>query len=123
MFAVAVINDLIFGTKIRSTAQSLGFELRMVKTAAELADCLTQHRAPLVIVDLNSAGAEALPSIQFACGHHTAPKVIGFVSHVDEQLASQAAEYGAEVIPRSRFNVQLPAILRGNMQPENTVGG
>ena len=60
---VVVLNDLIFETKIRSTAQTLGIEtlaLRLegtvVRSPAALAAELDGIRPSLLIVDLNTAG-------------------------------------------------------------------
>lgn len=108
---VMVLRDLIFETRIKSTAQSLGVTAMSVRGAAQLASALSSGNVGLVIVDLNSADSEALTAIQTA---KSAPgvRVVAYVSHVDVELAAQAAEAGAdEVMPRSRFTTQLPAIL------------
>lgn len=106
-----VVRDLIFETKIKSTAQSLGISATTVRSATQLSSLLGGGNIGLIIVDLNSAGQEAFSAIQLAKAA-AGVRVIAYVSHVDVELASKAQEAGAdEVMPRSRFTTQLPALL------------
>ncbi len=108
---IVLINDLIFETKIRSTAASLGVGAALVKSATDLSAALEAKAAALVIVDLNTGG-DAIEAIRASAGHASHPHVLAFVSHVDEGLATQAQEAGAdEVMPRSRFSADLPRLL------------
>jgi hypothetical protein len=60
---------------------------------------------------LNSAGPPAFEAIR-AAKAHPGVRVLAFVSHVDTDLADLAVKAGAdEVLPRSRFAAQLPALL------------
>jgi len=109
---VVWVSDLIFETKIRSTAQSLGVALSTVRNMASLTAELDRARASLVIVDLNASGADPIVVVAAAKAHAARPRVIAFVSHVDADLALRAQAAGAdEVLPRSRFTVELPRIL------------
>ena len=108
---IVLIDDLIFETKIRSTAASLGVGAAMVKSATDLSAALDAKAAALVIVDLNT-GSDAIEAIRTSAGHACQPHVLAFVSHVDEDLATRAREAGAdEVMPRSRFSAELPRLL------------
>ena len=112
---VAVLNDLIFETKIRSTAQALGIENTVVRSLAAFDAELDRIRPSLLIIDLNTAGVDAV-----AAGntHTPRPYVVAFVSHVDQDLAKQATEAGADqVMPRSRFTAELPRILQTHCTP------
>jgi len=112
---VAVLNDLIFETKIRLTAQALGVEITVVRSLAALAAELDRVRPSLLIVDLNTAGVDAVAAGNL---HMPRPYVVAFVSHVDQDLAKQAAEAGADqVLPRSRFTIELPRILQTHCTP------
>ena len=109
---IVLIDDLIFETKIRSTAASLGVGAAVVKSATDLSAALDSEAAALVIVDLNIAGSDAIEAIRASVGHASRPHVLAFVSHVDEDLATRARQAGAdEVMPRSRFNAELPRLL------------
>ena len=109
---IVLIDDLIFETKIRSTAASLGVAAAVVKSATDLSAALDAEAAALVIVDLNTGGRDVLEAIRTSVGHASQPHVLAFVSHVDEDLATRAREAGAhEVMPRSRFSAELPRLL------------
>lgn len=127
---IAVLQDLIFGTMIRSTAQSLGIQVLLVRNDQELARALAEHAASLVIIDLNTPGDVASAAIATAkslcpAGATTEgstkrvpPFVMAYVSHVDEALANAARKAGAdEVLPRSRFHAQIRAILQHHAAP------
>lgn len=112
---VTVLNDMIFETKIRSTAQALGIETKIVHSTAALTAELEAIRPSLLIVDLNTAGVDAVAAGNV---HIPRPYVVAFVSHVDRDLAKQAAEAGADqVMPRSRFTAELPRILQTHCIP------
>ena len=112
---VAILNDLIFETKIRSTARALGIDITVVRSVAAFDAEPGGIRPSLLIVDLNTAGVDAV-----AAGNVLTPRpyVVAFVSHVDQDLAKQAAEAGADqVMPRSRFTAELPRILQTHCTP------
>ena len=106
-----LINDLIFETKIRSTAQTLGVTIHTIRSAGDMADAITATSPSLIIIDLNTGG-DALRAVERAHCCNPRPAVLAYVSHVDATLAAQAGEAGADrVLPRSRFNQELPQIL------------
>ena len=112
---VAVLNDLIFETKIRSTARTLGIDITVVRSVAAFDTDPGGIRPSLLIVDLNTASVEAVAAGK---GLTPRPYVVAFVSHVDQELTKQAAEAGADqVMPRSRFTVELPRILQTHCTP------
>ncbi|MEK7710979.1 MAG: hypothetical protein AAB341_03700 [Planctomycetota bacterium] len=109
---LAVLNDLIFETKIRSTAQALGVNASIVRSVGELPGALNRIRPALVIIDLNSLGASALEAVGIVRSHAAGSHVIAYVSHVDADLASRAEDAGADqVMPRSRFSTGLPPLI------------
>lgn len=112
---VAVLGDLIFETKIRSTAQELGIETIIVHSLSDLDIELNRVCPSLLLVDLNTAGVEPVTAGNV---HTPRPFVVAYVSHVDQELAKQAAEAGADqVLPRSRFSAELPRILQTHCTP------
>ena len=107
---VALLNDSIFDTKIRSTAQALGIQLTVVRSVGALGEKLERVRPTLLVVDLNTAGPDAVQAVATARVHPTGPYVVAYVSHVDQDLAQQAEEAGADqVMPRSRFILRVPS--------------
>lgn len=110
--AVAVLNDLIFSTKIVGTARALGIEALSVTSADALDAALADGNVRLVIVDMDADGNAAVESIRRAAAHDSAPTTIAFHSHVRADHAASATEAGATMtMPRSRFSAELSQIL------------
>lgn len=111
---LVAINDLIFATKIRSTAADLGMDVILVPQAAGLAAHVQDPNARLLLVDLDTAGADVIEAIRSLKATEGCPRVLAFVSHVHADLAEAARYAGAdEVLPRSRFSAELPQLLSG----------
>ena len=107
---VALMDDLFFQMKIAETAKHLGLELKVATNGDALAGLLDP--APqLVIVDLN-ARSQPLAAIRRARSANKDLRVVGFLSHVQRDLAVQAQSAGCnEVLPRSLFTQNLVEIL------------
>jgi len=109
---VAVVDDLIFATKINATASSLGLAVTVMKSGGDVIGALDGTSVGLLIVDLDLPPGRAVAVIRAAAGHDSRPRILAYVSHVREDLARAAADAGAdEVMPRSRFHRELPTIL------------
>lgn len=107
-----LITDLIFSTKITSTAQSLHIPFAVVRTLEQLAAKLTTAAGGTLIVDLNITAVDPLAAIKAAKALPAPPRIIGFLSHVQAELAAAAQSAGADlVLPRSAFSAQLPELL------------
>jgi DNA-binding NarL/FixJ family response regulator len=107
---VALMDDLFFQMKLAETAKQLGIEVK-VATNGEALLGLLESRPKLVIVDLN-ARSQPLPTIEKLRQANKEIRVIGFLSHVQRELAEQAQAAGCdEVMPRSSFTQNLAAIL------------
>jgi len=67
-----------------------------------------------LLVDLNITAVDPLAAIAAAKKLPEPPRIIGFLSHVQTDLAAAARAAGAdEVLPRSAFSARLPEILGG----------
>ena len=107
---VALMDDLFFQMKLAETAKQLGVEAK-VATNGEALLALMESAPKLVIVDLN-ARSQPLEVIGKLRQVRKDIHVIGFVSHVQTELAAQARAAGCnEVLPRSSFTQNLAAIL------------
>jgi DNA-binding NarL/FixJ family response regulator len=107
---VALMDDLFFQMKLAETAKQLGVEVK-VATNGEALMGLMASEPRLVIVDLNarSRPVEAIETLRQA---RKDVRVVGFLSHVQEELAAQAQAAGCdEVLPRSSFTQNLASIL------------
>jgi hypothetical protein len=103
---VILVRDLMFTSKIRAAAQSVGAPVRMLREPGQLKGVAARR----LIVDLNQVGAL---DAAVAWKGETGGEVIGFVSHVDTQTIQAARNAGIDqVMPRSRFVEVLPELLR-----------
>jgi len=107
---VAYLDDLFFQMKLAETAKHLHVE---VKVAAS-PEALLQLMDPLpkfVIVDLNARNTP-LEAIEKLREQQPTLPIIGFLSHVQTDLAAKAKAAGfQQVMPRSQFTANLPQIL------------
>jgi CheY-like chemotaxis protein len=107
---VALMDDLFFQMKLAETAKQLGVEVK-VATNGEAFLGLIASDPKLVIVDLNSR-SQPLQAIEKLRQARKDVRVVGFLSHVQRELAAQAEAAGCdEVLPRSSFTQNLAAIL------------
>ena len=107
---LALVDDIFFQAKILAAARQAGAELSCCTTAETLLEQAQAAAPALVIVDLN-ARADALGAIEQLAAGNSIP-VVAFLSHVQTDLAERARRAGcAEVMPRSQFSRDLPAIL------------
>ena len=113
---LALVDDLFFQAKLVETARKLGVVLKTVSTGAALVQALDGAAASgwprLVVVDLN-ARQGALEAIEQLQRSGNSVPVIGFLSHVQTELAERARAAGCkQVMPRSSFTMNLPEILQ-----------
>ena len=107
---VAYMDDLFFQMKLAETAKHLALEVKVASTAESLLQLLDPP-PELVIVDLN-ARSQPLAAVRQLRNVQPGIRVIGFLSHVQTDLAQQAQAAGLdEVMPRSKFSINLPDIL------------
>ncbi len=113
---VALVDDLFFQAKLAETARKLGVVLKTVSTGDALVEILTGtalgDRPRLVVVDLN-ARQGAVEAVERLHNSGNPVPVIGFLSHVQTDLAERARAAGcSQVLPRSSFTANLSEILR-----------
>ena len=109
---VGLMDDLFFQMKVAETAKQLGMELKVAGNADSLLQLLGMEPAPkLAIVDLN-ARSGAIAAIERVRAEKNAVRMVGFLSHVQTDLAAKARAAGCdEVMPRSSFTQNLATIL------------
>ncbi len=111
---VAAVDDLLFSSKIRTTAKQAGVELVFARTPPEILEQTRTLRPSLVIFDLNSAKTNPLATIASlkADPELSSVPTLGFVSHVHTDLIAAARDAGIdEVMARSAFASRLAEIL------------
>ncbi len=109
---VAVVTDLIFSTKITSTAKSVGADVKVVRSLEKLDERLAAGGCKTVLVDLDADGVDVLAAIGRVCAAADRPRIVAYVSHVRADLIAGARQAGAdEVMARSAFVAKLPTLL------------
>jgi PleD family two-component response regulator len=112
--AIAVVQDLMFLSRIREAARASGAEVRSVRDPAALLQACRDLPGAIVLVDLD---AERLRPLDYAAALRAEPDlaaiaVIGFVSHVHADLARAAQAAGfTKVMARGAFVQALPSLL------------
>jgi PleD family two-component response regulator len=111
---LAAVEDLLFKSKISGTADSLGVAVRFPRSPRKLLESLHDDPPSLLILDLNSDRFEPLQLLQAVNSDETLTSVrtLGFLSHVQKDLAVAAREAGCDrIMARSAFTKNLPEIL------------
>ena len=114
---LAAVEDLLFRSKISETASSLGIEAAFPRNPRRLLEALRESPPDLLVVDLNSARFEPLTLLRSVKSDEATRDVstVGFLSHVQKDLAIAAREAGCDrVVARSAFTKDLPRILAGH---------
>jgi CheY-like chemotaxis protein len=112
---LAVLDDLMFSSKIKTTATQLGIPLTFARSSATALAEMRKAAPSLVIFDLNNPRTDPLGIVEamLADPDLAAIPTVGYVSHVDTAVINAARQAGVtDVLPRSAFAMQLPEILK-----------
>jgi CheY-like chemotaxis protein len=115
---VACVEDLFFRSKIDATARHLNVPVHFADLGG-LPEACRKGDTAAVLLELSSNGAplEAVRKIRENEQTRELP-VIGFLSHVDRELAEKAKTSGVtQVMPRSQFSETLPDLLMDLLAP------
>jgi PleD family two-component response regulator len=111
---LAVLDDLMFSSKIKTAANQLAVDLRFSRSLDGALDTMRKHPTSLVIFDLNN---ERLNPLGIVAAMHADPALasiptLGYASHVQTDVINAARHAGVgEVLARSAFTQQLGDIL------------
>src|SRR6516225_703029 len=105
---LALVPDLLFGSRLLGTLNAAGHEVDLVSDAGRLRERLADGSAPgpaVLVLDLTDEdfeGAELLESLGGAPGLEGV-RTLGFFSHVDTRARERAERAGFDLaVPRSR---------------------
>ena len=111
---VAVLDDLMFSSKIRTAAQQLGVRVVFARSSESALAEMRKATPSLVILDLNNPRTDPL-GIVAAMKEDAALAAIptvGFASHVQTDVIDAARKAGVgDVLARSAFTQQLADLL------------
>ncbi|HET7293002.1 MAG TPA: hypothetical protein VFM88_11290 [Vicinamibacteria bacterium] len=120
MTIVALVDDLMFLSRIREAAAALGADVKAVRSRETLLDAC--RAAPqLVLADLDSPRLGAADAIRALRADPAGVDlmVVGFFSHVHADRAELAQAAGASrVLPRSAFVRELRALVTAALGSE-----
>jgi len=111
---LAIVDDLMFVSKIRTAAGQSGATVSFVRSSAGALDEMRKAAPSLVILDLNNARTDPLGTVRAMKADPALASIptVGYVSHVQADLIEAARQAGVgEVLARSAFSERLPAIL------------
>jgi CheY-like chemotaxis protein len=114
---LAAVEDLLFRSKISETADVVGVEATFPRNPKKLLEALRASPPDLLVLDLNSARFEPLELLRIVNSDSALQDVrtVGFLSHVQGDLALAARESGCDrVMARSAFVENLPRVLSGD---------
>jgi PleD family two-component response regulator len=112
---LAVLDDLMFTSKIRTAAARVGAAVKFARSSQAALDEMRRDAPALVIFDLNDARADPLGIVAAMRADPALAGIptLGYVSHVQADLIGAAREAGVgEVLARSAFAEGLGEILR-----------
>ena len=114
---LGAVEDLLFRSKISETAERVGVEAAFPRNPEKLLDALRASPPDLLVVDLNSARFKPLELLRAVKSDAAlrGVRTVGFLSHVQGDLALAAREAGCNrVMARSSFVENLPRVLSGD---------
>jgi PleD family two-component response regulator len=117
---LAVLDDLMFTSKIKSAAAHAGATLTFARSSDAALVEMRKHPPALVIFDLNNPRTDPIGTVGAMKKDASLASIptLGFVSHVDTNTIEAARQAGIdEVLPRSAFTARLGEILGRDQRP------
>jgi PleD family two-component response regulator len=112
---LAVLDDLMFSSKIKTTAGQLGVAVTFARSADAAIAEMRKTAPTLVILDLNNSRTNPLGIVASMREDPALASIptVGYASHVQTDVIDAARQAGVgEVLARSAFTIQLADILR-----------
>lgn len=106
---IAVLQDMIFESRIAAVAAACGVPVRFVRDPGGVEDAIGAAGGVLLDLNLNESVLELVRGLRAA---RPSLPMVGFLSHVQKELAREAAAAGVDpVLARSQFVQELPDLL------------
>ena len=113
---LALVDDLMFRSKIKSSAAALGVTVTFAGSREAAFASMRTEPPALVILDLNNPRTDPIGTVTAMKRDASLSSIrtVGFVSHVDADTIGAARAAGVdEVLARSAFTAALPDLLSG----------
>lgn len=111
---LAILDDLLFTSKIRATAQQRGVTVSFARSSTAALEQMRTQAPALVILDLNNPRTDPLGTLAAMHADTALASIptLGYVSHVDSATIDAARQAGiGEVMARSAFTTRLSEIV------------
>lgn len=111
---LAVLDDLMFTSKIKTTAKQLGVAVAFARSADAALNEMRTSQPSLVIFDLNNTRTNPLAVVSAMKKDPALASIptVGYASHVQVEVIDAARRAGVgNVMARSAFTAQLADIL------------
>ncbi len=106
---LALVPDLMFGTRIEDTAKQLGYVVDFVAPEEDPEAAIARVSPSLVVVALDAPRSMQVIEAGKRAGAH----VLAFGSHKNVELMRAAKAAGCDqVVPRSQMAADLPNLLK-----------
>jgi hypothetical protein len=116
---VALIPDLMFGSRVQSSLATAGHEVELVADPARLRDRLGEGAAgpsgTVLVIDLTNDDLDGPALVESLAAEDglTHIRTLGFYAHVDTTVRDRAQHAGFDlVVPRSRMAREGPELVR-----------
>jgi len=107
---LVAVRDLVFRSKISAAAERLGVAVRIAPRGTPLSEAARELGRGTVLADLGEPGV--LDEVR-AAKAAASLRVVGFLGHLEAELARAAAEAGVdEVLTRGQFAQRLDELLK-----------
>jgi CheY-like chemotaxis protein len=111
---IAVLDDLMFTSRIQTAATQLGVPVTFARSADAALTEMRKSTPSLVIFDLNNPRTDPLGTVAAMKGDDALKTIptLAFASHVQTEVIEAARKAGIdEVLARSAFTMRLGEIL------------
>ena len=111
---LAVLDDLLFSSKIKSVAGHLGIPVSLARSAQVALDAMRQTTPALVILDLTTPRIDALGIVAAMKADPTLEAIptLAFAGHTQTDLFDKARQAGVgSILTRGAFAEHLPEIV------------
>jgi PleD family two-component response regulator len=112
---LAIVDDLMFASKIKTAASQLGVDVSFARSSAAALAAMKEHAPALVILDLNNPRTDPLGTVAAMKRDPVTASIrtVGYASHVQVDVIDAARQAGVdEVMARSAFTTKLAEILK-----------
>jgi DNA-binding NarL/FixJ family response regulator len=121
---LALVDDLLFSSKIKAAADAASRPLTFVRNPDAMIDAIRTHRPDVVIVDLDRTTLAPIEFIRNVRSQADVAKtrIVGYVSHVKVDVIESARAAGIDqVMARSAFVNALPRLVAGPSDAESAL--